>query len=73
MNFLMNILYDKKSFIIDVDFLKNFSKYEFEYNSNIYYDENLKTDCFEELLQKNPLNFGILLSKNDKSDELIVI
>ena len=68
----MRILSDKQSFIIDVDFLKKFSKNEFELKSNIYYVENLETDSFEELFQKHTLHFGILLSKNDNSNELIV-
>jgi hypothetical protein len=68
----MKILSDKKSFIIDINFLKNFAKNEIESNSKIYYNENIEKNIFHSLFQNSSLCFGIFLSKNDNSNDVLV-
>ncbi len=69
----MKILSDKKSFIIDINFLKNFANNEIESNSRIYYNENIEKTSFNSLFQNSSqLCFGIFFSKNDSSNYLIV-
>ena len=69
----MKILSDKKSFIIDINFLKNFAKNEIESNSKIYYNENIEKHSFHSLFQNSSaLCFGIFFTKTDKISDLIV-
>ena len=67
----LNILFGLKAFLIDVNFLKNLSVYEFESDSKIYYKKTI--DNFVSLKFSNTLHFGIILSKKNDSSELMVI